>query len=322
MLHQITGRWRLGLGLSLVASFFWATLPIALKYVLESEESAGLDANTVTWYRFSLSALLLAAYIALRKGKLLDGVIWQGRKRWLFLITALCLCANYLLFVLGLKYLSPSAASVVIQLAPMFLLIGSLFVFKEIFGAGQWAGFVVLAIGMVLFFNDKRDELLGGFFSDSSGDWLLGVLLVIGASLFWAIYALGQKQLLKKMSSVTIMLYIYIIGIIVLFPLSKPAGILNLSTPKVLALIFCGLNTLIAYGSFAEALDHWEASRVSATVSITPLMTIAIMIVGHRYFPLFFEEESLNAISILGGIMVVGGSMLCALGGNHRAKAS
>jgi drug/metabolite transporter (DMT)-like permease len=304
-------------------------LPIALKYVLVSDDTKGLDAITVTWFRFSLSAVLLAAYILLRKGSLLNGHILQGRKPWLFLISAVCLCFNYLFFVWGLKYLSPSAAAVVIQLAPMFLLIGSLMVFKETFSRGQWAGFVLLALGMILFFNDKRGELLPGFFSEATdetvleaGDWLVGVLLVIGASLFWAIFALGQKQLLKKISSETIMLYIYVVGMVLFLPLAEPTSIRILTGPQLGILFYCGLNTLFAYGSFAEALDHWEASRVSATVSITPLMTIFIMKLGHHWFPQHLDDESLNLISVLGGMMVVSGSMLCALGRFNRKKVS
>lgn len=330
MLHQTTGRWRYGLFLSLVAAFFWASLPIALKYVLASEETEGLDAITVTWFRFSLSAALLAAYILFRKRSLLNGHLWQGRKPWLFLISAVCLCFNYLFFVWGLEFLSPSAAAVVIQLAPMFLLVGSLMVFKEAFSRAQWAGFALLALGMLLFFNDKRGELLPGLFKNETDGapfdvmkWFVGVLLVISASLFWAIYALGQKQLLKKISSEIIMLYIYVVGLVLFLPLAEPTGVRMLTGPQLAILFYCGLNTLFAYGSFAEALDHWEASRVSATVSITPLLTIFIMKLGHYWFPQHIENESLNLVSVFGGCMVVGGSMLCALGRrNNQLKMS
>ena len=47
-------------------------------------------------------------------------------------------------------------------------------------------------------------------------------------------------------------------------PFSQPQVILNLNSFYLLFLGFCALNTLIAYGAFAESLQHWQASRVSA----------------------------------------------------------
>lgn len=42
-LHQASGRWRLGLLLALTTAGFWATLPVALKFTLET-----LDVYTLT----------------------------------------------------------------------------------------------------------------------------------------------------------------------------------------------------------------------------------------------------------------------------------
>ena len=39
------------------------------------------------------------------------------------------------------------------------------------------------------------------------------------------------------------------------------------------ALLFCCLNTLIAYGAYAEAMHLGEVTRVSATVAVSPLFT-------------------------------------------------
>ena len=54
-MHATTGRWKLGLALALVTAVCWGLLPIALRIVLD-----GMDAWTITWYRF---AVAIARYL-------------------------------------------------------------------------------------------------------------------------------------------------------------------------------------------------------------------------------------------------------------------
>jgi EamA domain-containing membrane protein RarD len=61
-LHQTSGRWRVGLGLSLFAVFLWGILPIAVAVTLQV-----LDVYTVTWFRFAISFGVLAAYLTVSK---------------------------------------------------------------------------------------------------------------------------------------------------------------------------------------------------------------------------------------------------------------
>ena len=53
-MHQSSGRWRLGLSLSLVTVFLWGVLPLALTVTLQE-----LDVYTVIWFRFLTSLLLI-----------------------------------------------------------------------------------------------------------------------------------------------------------------------------------------------------------------------------------------------------------------------
>jgi drug/metabolite transporter (DMT)-like permease len=54
-MHSSSGRWKLGLALALTTALCWGLLPIALKIVL-----AGMDAWTITWYRFAASGIASA----------------------------------------------------------------------------------------------------------------------------------------------------------------------------------------------------------------------------------------------------------------------
>jgi drug/metabolite transporter (DMT)-like permease len=93
-----------------------------------------------------------------------------------------------------------------------------------------------------------------------------------------------------------------------------PLEALQLSPVQGWLLLACCLNTLVAYGAFAEALAHWEASRVSATLALTPLVTFIAVAIAAWVWPDYVHAEDINALGYLGAVTVVLGSALVALG--------
>ncbi|MCY1543985.1 putative inner membrane transporter YhbE [compost metagenome] len=98
-----------------------------------------------------------------------------------------------------------------------------------------------------------------------------------------------------------------------LTPWAHPLELLSLSPLQTWLLLACCLNTLVAYGAFAEALAHWEASRVSATLAITPLVTFASVAACAALWPDHVQPEEINWIAYGGAVFVVLGSALTAL---------
>lgn len=308
-MHQTTGQWRLGLILSLTTAFFWGWLPIALKGLLD-----GLDPITITWYRLLTSALILGIYLH-RKGTFKTLHTPDRTITLLIIIAIFGLCGNYILFLFGLDHISPNSATVVIQLAPVFLLVGSILFFKERFVMKQWLGYIILICGLGLFFNERLHELLF-----EMSDYTVGVLFVLAAAISWAAYALVQKQLLKHYSSGTIMFIIYFTGFIIFSPKAQPGTISDINSAQLFLLLFCIANTLIAYGSFAEALNHLEASRVSTVLAIVPLLTVIFMEISVRVFPGFENSEPLNDLGYIGAVLVVIGSMVSSITSPRDSK--
>lgn len=305
-LHTASGRWQIGLVLALVTAACWATLPVALKLVL-----GGLDPYTLTWFRFVFATLGLGAWIAWRGGfgqfRGLTKRIWG-----LLALAALMLIGNYLFYLLGLHYTSPGNAQLLIQLAPLLMALGGIFVFGERFAAGQWLGLVAVSLGLLLFFRDQLGAFAGG------ADYLLGAGLIVIAAVVWAIYALAQKQLLVRLDSKLVLWFIYAVASVLLLPLATPAALAPLSAGQWAALLYCALNTLIAYGAFAEALVHWQASRVSAVLALTPLLTFLSVLGAHALWPQWIAVERLSWIGLAGALLVVTGSALSSLLGNRR----
>lgn len=296
-----SGRWRAGLTYSLGATLLWASLPIALKALVEA-----MDAQTIAWYRFLGAALVLGAYLYRRRA-LPSPAAFRGSAGVALLIAIIGLTANNVVFVLGLDFISPSAAQVVIQLAPIFLLVGAVLLFGERFDRGQWAGFVILVAGLALFFNQRLDEL-----SVRWTGYTTGILFVVLAALLWAAYGLAQKQLLGAFRPAPVLWLLYLAGALLLLPLADPAQVGSLDGVRLALLVYCSLATVGGYGSFVEAMVHWEASRVSAVIATCPLLTVGLTAAAARAAPQYVQPENLNALSVAGAALVVVGSIVAA----------
>ncbi|HEY9651342.1 MAG TPA: DMT family transporter [Coleofasciculaceae cyanobacterium] len=308
-LHQTSGRWQLGLALSLFAVFLWGVLPIALMVTLQV-----LDVYTVTWFRFLMAFSVLATYLAGRQQlPTLDKLRSASLK--LLAIATIFLGLNYLFFQQGLLQTSPTTAEVLIQLAPVLMGLGALAVFKERYSLQQWIGLSVLTLGFALFFHGQLKTII-----TAQTTYLIGNGILVLGAITWAIYALAQKQLLQQLSSPTIMLIIYGGCALLLTPFTAPQTLLMLSPLHWSMLLFCGLNTLMAYGAFAEALDHWEASRVSAVLALCPLVTMVAVWAVSRLTPTLIPAERLTILGVFGAILVVAGSVTIALGKNQSNK--
>ncbi len=302
-MHVSSGRWLFGLLLALTTAVLWGILPIKLKEVLQV-----MDPITVTWYRLLVSGLLLLAWLAANHR--LPRFAPLGRRgHGLLVLAVFGLTANYVLYLIGLNMLSPGTTQLVIQMAPILFLVASLVVFRESFSLGQGIGMAILLLGFGLFFNQRLAELL-----TSLTAYTTGVLVILLASFVWVFYGLAQKQLLTQWSSPQIMLVIYLACALLLTPWAHPLQVLELDSLQAWLLLACCLNTLVAYGAFAEALAHWEASRVSATLSITPLVTFVAVALAAVWWPDHVQPEQINLLGYAGALLVVLGSALTALG--------
>ena len=311
-LHRSSGRWRLGLGLTLATALFWATLPIALKVCLEA-----LDPITLTWFRFVVATMFTAAWLGAR-GQLRGYGALSRRQWWMLAAAALLLLGNYVFYLLGVQHTTPANAQLLIQLAPLLMALGGIWVFGERFRVAQWLGLALLALGMWLFFRDQLAAHAAT--SDPGGRYVLGSACVVLGAVVWAGYALLQKQLLLRLESMQVLLLIYVVATCALWPFAHPASLARLDALHWAVLGYCAFNTIGAYGAFAEALAHWEASRVSAILATTPLLCIGAVTLVHEMWPAALAPERISALGWGGAALVVGGSAAVSLLGRRGAR--
>lgn len=304
-----------GMVLALITALFWGALPIAMKQAVEV-----MDPFTIVWYRFLTASIGLGGWLYWR-GQLprvqAAGLGGGG----ILLLASVGLAGNFVLFNSALEYLSPPVVQVIIQLAPVMLLLSSVWLFKETLGRHQIIGVAGLMAGLLLFFNERLVELVSSFTG-----YTLGVMLALLAAVVWVVYGLAQKVLLRHYSSPQILLMIYMICAMMLTPLASPAQILQMDNRQLGMLLFCCINTLVGYGAFAEALARWQASQVSAVITLAPLFTIVFVDLASLIWPQYFAAAALNQLGYVGAVVVVSGAMFCAIGhkliGQHKWSRS
>lgn len=300
----------LGFSLALLATATWGSLPMMAQQVLKY-----VDAQTLVWSRFVVAAavlglLLLATHRLPKLAKLTlkDGV-------WVCL-GVIGLSINFVLFADALNYISPTTDQVLWQLAPFTMILCGVLFFKEQLKFFQKIGFALLVIGLIAFFNDHFDEIL------QFDTYAWGILLGSGASTIWVIYGIAQKLLLRKLSSQQVLMIIYIGCSLLLAPLATPTELEQLRGFPLICFIYCCCNTLVGYGAYGEALNHWDTSKVSVVTTMIPVFTMIFAFIGHYFFPNTFDNPDMNLVSYIGAFIVVIGAMLAAVGDKLLVKKS
>lgn len=302
-LHTTSGRWKLGLFFTLAAAVLWGMLPVVLKLLVKD-----IDAFAITWYRLAVAFAVLFAFLSVRR-RLPDLRQLNGKYAILLAITCLGICVNYVTYVLGLDIIGPGPAQLVLQLNAVFVIVGGIIIYRERFTAIQFIGLIAIIGGLAMFFHERLVELL-----TSLSAYSLGVLFVLLSAAALASYALAQKQLLVKYGSLQVSVMVFGTGALVLLPFTAETlpRAFELEWPGIVLLLFGVFTTLGAFGSYAEALQHWETTKISAVLSTVPLITLGFAELTAYLLPDQFSTEPVTPFSMFGALVLVVGSYLVA----------
>ncbi|BFM49895.1 DMT family transporter [Marinomonas sp. THO17] len=287
-----------GLFFSSITVLFWGMLPIALK--LSGDFS---DPITLTWLRFSVAGIILGLW-QWQKGKLGEFKSLSAKDWGRLLAAGSFLIINYTSFAWSLSYILPGSAQLSFQSAPLFLALGGLFFLKEKASWLQWLCFVGIGLGMITFFHPVLGE-------SEQTNLLTGFIIVQISASAWSCYALLQKSLFLKLSPSNILLAIYLYATLVMMPFSSPTKLTSLNLEDTLLAAFCCLNTLIAYGAFAQAMRYWKTVQVSASVALTPVMSYILteIIVSVGWWQESIQSSHADLLSLFGMLLVI----VCAI---------
>ncbi len=282
-----------------VTAFFWGFLPIALKVAVREVEPV-----TIVWFRFAIAFLMLAGWQAAINPSSFKLMI---KPPLLLVLAALTLTWNYLGYMLGIHYTTPSNAQLFIQTGPIMLAISGFVFFKEKITRMQIIGFAVAILGLSFFYSDQLSVFIG-----SNDKYNFGVLITLTAAVAWATYAALQKKLVAKYSTESLNLFLFALPVIIYLPFINLSPLFQLSWLWLLLMVFLGANTFVAYTALAEALKYTDASIVSIIIIINPIITFITMGILTAMNVSWVEHERFSMLTILGASLVITGIFLVA----------
>jgi drug/metabolite transporter (DMT)-like permease len=232
----------MGILLLLLCTLMWSFVSILVKAT-----SFSVDSYTITFFRFFLGVIFLFVFIWMSKRKL--KIYWKSKWIW---YGALGKILNYLLENYGVSIGYAYEQILVTPFMTIFMLLFSVFYFKEKATFLSWISVTLCLIGVILIsWNGLPIQDLMQF------DFYLTfifALSAIGAS----IHFMSQKILVERMDAadmnLSIFLYCSLITTIPLPSHAKWTGDFNEIT--VLALIALGLITGISFLIYAKALKN------------------------------------------------------------------
>ena len=278
-------------------AFLWGFLAIALKFTVGK-----IDVMSIIWVRFLVAFVLLSVFLFFTDRESLKIL---KRPPVLALIAALGLAFNYYGYMEGLKLTTPSNAQIIIQIAPLLLVVVGFIVYKEKIKKVQGLGFLFAACGFVLFYKDQFDKQ-----TDGGAVYDKGVILVVLAALAWVVYAALQKKLVQKYSPQSINLILYLVATVIYVPMADFPAIGALSWPIFLLLFFLGMNTLLAYGFLAEAFKYTAANKIGIIVTLNPIITLVTMAILGAMEVTWIKAENISYLGITGAGLLVTGAIL------------
>ena len=291
-----SGHFLRGILLSIVTALLWGVLPIILKISLQ-----GFTIGTIAWFRFSLAFLLLGIILQFKGSRPLNIL---RKPPWMGIFGGLCLTANYYWVTLGVEISGPSNMAVLIQTASVFLFLTGVFVFRERLASRQILGMFVVATGLTLFFFDQQSRVA------MSSDYYFADFLIIMAAIVWVGYMISQKFLSREYGAQSLNFLVYTVATVALIGTVEWSEFVSAGFNAWLALILCGINTLLAYGALAEAVKYIPLSLISVIISLNPLITL----VGMKILPAMgfanLQPDPVGMVGYFGGAIAVTGVTL------------
>ncbi len=217
---------------------------------------------------------------------------------WLLGLLGLGVLGNHLLILMGLNYVSGAVGGVIIGSSPVVTVLLSAILIRDVPLRAVWGGAVLSFAGVGL-------VSVAGF--QVAGEHpLLGSALVLLGVVSWALYSIGSRTVMERVSPLTVNWTTLMVATLLQIPLlwtdqkMMQAGMTSVTTPDWLALGYLVVfATAVAQQAWLFGVKGVGPSRASVLGNLTPVAAIGLsaLILG----------ESVGIIEIIGICLILTG---------------
>ena len=205
---------------------------------------------------------------------------------------------NHLLILMGLKYVNGAVAGVIIGSAPVVTALLSAMLIQDVPLRAVWAG------GLLSFAGVGIVSVAG--FQVAGEQPLLGSTLVFLGVVSWALYSIGSRTVMERVSALTVNWTTLLVATVLQIPLlwtehkMMAAGLASVSTADWLALGYLVFfATAVAQQAWLFGVKGIGPSRASVLGNLTPVAAVGLSAL--------ILHESVGLIEIIGIVLIMAG---------------
>lgn len=278
--------------LAVAAGTLWGMIG----YFVRNLQSQGLSSMQIVCIRMVISAVLFSLFAVLFNRKLFKIKL---KDLWCFLGTGVVSVATFsFCYFKSIELSSLSMASVLLYTAPIFVMVFSVFLFKEKLSAIKIVSLILAFLGCLF---------VTGIFKDGGSFNALAVIYGLMSGVCYALYSIFSRLALGRgYSPLTITLYTFLFSGVASLLIIDAKPVVQIMTKDLHSLVFCVLfailSSVLPYVTYTLSLKYIKASTASIVASIEPVVaTITGVIVFNEAvdFPFGYIGIALVLASIV-----------------------
>ncbi len=275
-----------GLAMVVAATACWSTSGILINLIVRN---SGITAVGLAFWRDLGTFLVLLVGLAIVRRDLLR--VNRRDLPWLAAMGAASIGVFHILWNISVTTLGASVSTVIQCNAPVFVTVLAWLIWREPLTRRKIAAIVLAVVGTI--FIARLDNL------GTVDITLLGVLIALGSALMYGSFSLFGKKLSGSYSSWTILVYVFGVASIVLFPFqfgsSSPFQASTQVVGYYLALVL--VTTISGFGLYTAALRRLQASvaAITANAEVPFAAILAYLLLGER----------LDGLQVLGATLII-----------------
>ena len=259
----------------------------------------------IALYRAVMATLLLGSFFLI-SGQRID-FRSISKELPLLLLSGMAMGINWILLFEAYRYTTVSVATLSYYFAPVIVTVACPVLFKEKMGAKQWICFFMSTLGIVLITGTGDLSVSDSHFT--------GILFGLGAAVLYAFVVLMNK-FIKGVAGIQRTFLQFAAAVAILLPYVLLSGGFTLGslngTGWINLLIVGIVHSGLAYCLYFSALKDIPGQEAAILSYIDPLVAVAVSV--------SILGEQLTLLQLLGGILILGFTLLNEIKTENRGK--